>query len=174
VLLVASCKKDDFKETSATDAATSGALASNEADTVGWKTASQWTKADQGAFSIHYFTIQDSTITSDIADNGLVLVYKKSGTSVNALPFEETASSSQGTSAENKNANYWYHQVTAGNLLISCDVYKAATTSETANSFRYFIITPEKLQTLATSGYTIDKLMSLGYADAATIVNETN
>lgn len=172
VLLMASCKKNDYKEASATDATT--ATASSEADSLGWKTSSTWENADQGSFSVHYFTIQDSAITSDVADNGMVLVFKKNGTAVNALPFEEATSVAQTATEKTTNANYWYHQVSTGSLLISCDLYKAAATPDNANSFKYFVLTPEKLQSLETSGYTAEKLMNLSYSAAASLLKSGN
>ena len=169
VLFFASCKKEDTKQ-SAESTATATALSA--ADTTGWASISQWQKADQGTFSIHYFTIQDSSITSDVADNGLVLVFKKNGSNINSLPFEETANAS--TTTQETNPNYWYHQVSEGSLLISYDVYKAAATADVANTFKYFVLTPEKLQTLQSSGYTTEKLMNLGYAEVANLLKQTN
>ena len=172
VLLVASCKKDDFKEES--DTTTSAAV--NSADSLSWQSATQWEKADQGTFSVHYFTIADSSITADVADNGLVLVYKKAGNSINSLPFEETKNSKEaGSNASTPaNANYWYHQVAEGNLLISYDVYNTPANSDDVNKFQYFVITPETLETLQTNGYTPEKLMGLSYAEAANLLKTVN
>lgn len=171
VLLMASCKKNDYREAAPSDATT--ATASTKADSLNWKTSSTWENADQGSFSVHYCTIQDSTITSDVVDNGMVLVFKKNGSAINALPFEETTSAAQ-SSTETTNPNYWYHQVATGTLLISCDLYKAAATPDNANSFNYFVLTPEKLQSLETSGYTAEKLMNLDYKAAAALLKPGN
>lgn len=173
VLLVASCKKDDFKEESNLDAAASS-VAATDANSLTWKSAAQWEKADQGTFSINYFTIADSSITADVADNGLVLVFKKVGNNINSLPFEEGQASSKETDNATASANYWYHQVSEGSLLISYDVYNTPANAETANSFQYFVITPEKLDELHTNGYTTEKLMGLGYAAAANLLKTTN
>lgn len=165
VLLVASCKKDDFKE-AGTDATTTEQLSGT--DTTGWHSSSQWETADQESFSVRYFTIEDANITADVADNGLVLLYKKNGTAINTLPFEEGAAAAEDAEVKT-NANYWYHQVTEGSLLISCDVY-GSQTPDAANSFKYFIITPEKLQSLQEDGHTTEELMNLSYADAASLL----
>jgi hypothetical protein len=173
VLLITACKKEDFQETEA-NATASGTPALNDVDTVGWKSTAQWETADQETFSVHYFTINDAGITTDVADNGLVLLYKKNGNAINALPFEETAASGETSEStdENSNANYWYHQVSEGSLLISCDVYSATPAPDAANSFKYFIITPEKLQSLQNDGHTIEELMNLSYTDAAALLSE--
>lgn len=169
VLTVASCKKDDFKESNATTVATT----TNTDQSTGWNPVTQWEVADQGTFSVRYVTINDSAITADVADNGLVLLYKKSGNTINALPFEEgTAGNTQSvTDASGSTpANYWYHQVAEGSLLISCDQYTKTAAPDAANNFKYFVITPAKLQHLQTNGYTPEKLMDLSYADAATLL----
>lgn len=166
-LFFASCQKDDFKEASAI-----APVEAVDTDTVGWNAASRWEVADQETFSVRYFTIEDANITADVADNGLVLVFKKSGAAINALPFEEsrltTEEEADASVSENSNANYWYHQVTQGSLLISCDEYNAAPTA--SSRFKYFVITPEKLQRLQNDGYTTEKLMSLSYTEAATVL----
>ena len=173
VLLVTSCKKDDLKEDSIQDA-TASSVEATKADTQNWKTVTQWEKADQGTFSVHYFTIADSSITADVADNGLVLVFKKDGNNIHSLPFEETKASSKQSDNTTASANYWYHQVADGSLLVSYDVYNTPATPETASSFKYFVITPDQLNTLQTNGYTTEKLMGLSYADAANLLKSTN
>jgi hypothetical protein len=170
ILIVASCKKDDFKDSS-TD--TTGAILASNADSLSWIAASQWQKSDQETFSVHYFTIADSSITADVADNGLVLVFKKAGNNINTLPFEE-ASTNEGGNVTSTNANYWYHQVSEGSLLISYDVYKAPVNPDNANSFQYFVITPEKLESLQNNGYTAEKLMNLNYKEAAALLKSTD
>jgi hypothetical protein len=170
VLVATSCNKEDFKEEAAADLTTSSARL-NQADTIGWKSSAKWETADQQTFSVRYFTIEDPAITTDVADNGLVLLFKRSGSAINALPFEEgQASENTADDAENNTSNYWYHQVAEGSLLISCDVYSKATTPDNANSFKYFVITPEKLQSLETDGYTTEKLMNLDYTEAAALL----
>jgi hypothetical protein len=162
LLAVSSCQKNDFNEESPNPAATSAVL--NAVDTIGWTSSVQWETADQETFAVHYFTIEDQTITSDVADNGLVLLFKRSGQDITALPFEE------GESTEDAPANYWYHQIMEGSLLVSCDVYSNKATPDAANSFKYFVITPEKLQSLQTDGHTTEKLMSLSYTEAAALL----
>jgi hypothetical protein len=165
-LVVASCQKDDFREDAATDLTTTTATALNASDTIGWKSTTQWDVADQETFSVRYFTIEDPAITADVADNGLVLLFKRNGAAINALPFEEGAATGEEESASD---NYWYHQVTEGSLLISCDVFGNKAVPGAANSFKYFVITPEKLQSLETDGYNAEKLMGLSYTEAATL-----
>jgi hypothetical protein len=171
VLLITSCKKDDFKEEALTDAPAS-VIGLDGADSVGWKTSGAWESADQETFSVRYFSIDDANITDDVVENGLVLLFKKNGTSVNAMPFEEegSAAAEEGVSK----ANYWYHQVTEGSLLISCDVYEKTKAPGTENSFKYFVVTPEKLQTLEADGHTSEELMGLSYQKAVALLGEAS
>lgn len=174
VLTVFSCKKSDFNE-EAGAAPAANVLSNVGADTVGWKSAALWETADQETFSVHYFTIEDAAITNEVADNGLVLLFKRTGHTINALPFEEGAAT-EGTDPDAANglSKYWYHQVAAGNLLISCDAYNNATTTpDASSSFKHFVITPEKLQRFEADGYTTEKLMNLSYAEAAALLADT-
>jgi hypothetical protein len=166
ILLAASCKKDDFQESNETATETTATQTSD----AGWQTAANWETVNQETFSVQYFTIADENITDEVADNGLVLVFKKNAGAINALPFEEA---NAGTAkAEESTANYWYHQVTKGSLLVSCDVNNTSATPNTANSFKHIIITPEKLEALQSDGYTTEKLMNLSYADAKALLED--
>ena len=172
VLLITACKKDDFKEESLTDVPAS-TIGLNEADTVGWKTSGAWETADQETFSVRYFSIEDANITEDVAENGLVLLFKKNSKAVTALPFEEEGAGAveEGISK----ANYWYHQVTEGSLLVSCDVYESGKAPGAAeNSFKYFIVTPEKLQILEADGHTTEELMGLSYTQAVALLGNAS
>jgi hypothetical protein len=144
VLLITSCKKDDFKEEALTDAPAS-VIGLDGADSVGWKTSGAWESADQETFSVRYFSIDDANITDDVVENGLVLLFKKNGTSV-----------------------------TEGSLLISCDVYEKTKAPGTENSFKYFVVTPEKLQTLEADGHTSEELMGLSYQKAVALLGEAS
>src|SRR2546423_11644502 len=121
ILAVASCKKNDFQEEAQpvqTESATSEVKTNSSVDNIGWQSSAKWEASKQENFSVYYFTIDDAKITSDVAENGLVLVYKKYGSAVASLPSEEKG---------NNSSNYWYHQVTEGNLLILCDAYGTAS-----------------------------------------------
>lgn len=158
ILTVVSCQKTDFNNEADVTAAAANT------DTIGWKQASQWKTSDQETFAVHYVAIEDAQITSDVADNGLVLLFKKNGAAINGLPLEENA-------AENNPSKYWYHQVSAGSLLISCDAYDNSGTPDVANTFKYFVVTPEKLRSLEENGYPTEKLMGLRYEEAAALLD---
>jgi hypothetical protein len=167
ILAVASCKKNDLQEESQpvqTESAAS-AVITDSVDNIGWQSSANWEASKQENFSVYYFTIDDAKITSDVAENGLVLVYKKNGSAVASLPSEEKG---------NNSSNYWYHQVTEGNLLILCDAYGAASQPGTNNSFKYFILTPDQLKNLESKGHSSADLMNLTYAEAKGLLNQNN
>lgn len=162
-LLMSSCQKEDYTDTENTAVGKSELL--NNADTVGWQKAGDWKTAEQDGFSVRYIDVEDESITSDVADNGLVLLYKKSGSSIHALPFDEATKNDEGGSS------YWYHQVSEGNILIAQDVTEETAKVSPESSFRYFIITPEKLRSLEADGYNAEALINLDYAAAKALLD---
>jgi len=153
------CRKNDFYSEMEQPAVTEVAAA--KATAQDWQTTAKWNVANQEDFSVFYTSLKDENLTADVIDNGLVLVFKKNGNAVSALPVEEGAKSA---------SKYWYHQVTEGNILISVDTYGSKAAPDAASSFKYFIITPKKLSDLQAKGQTIDKLMNLTLEQAASIL----
>jgi hypothetical protein len=163
LVLATSCKKNDFLDENVpteTAAATAPDL-SLDTDSSAWYSSSKWDIAAQDDFSVHYINVSDDKITADVVDNGLVLVFKQNSAGIAALPLEE------GGKAESQ---YWYHQVTEGNLLISADTYGAAKAPDASSTFKYFILTSQTLKTLEGNGYTLDRLMGLSYQEASELL----
>jgi hypothetical protein len=165
IVLASSCRKNDFleeqqpiiPEASSSFAADSTNRAGT-ADSSGWKSSSDWKVAVQESFSVYYLNISDASITADVVNEGLVLVFKQGGKTSSSLPVEEKSTTG---------SQYWYHQVTEGNLLISADTYGAAKAPDASNAIKYFIATPQKRAELEQKGYSLDRLMSLSYAEVA-------
>jgi hypothetical protein len=132
-------------------------------DADGWISSKAWEVENQEDFSIFYINMPDPAITSEVVDNGLVLLFKKGNSSYVALPVEEDSKA---------DSKYWYHQVTEGNIMISADSYGAATSPDAASGFKYFVLTPQKLKELERKGQTVDQLMSLTYEQAATLIEQ--
>jgi hypothetical protein len=164
IVLASSCRKTDFLEeqqTILTEASTSFATDSTTdagTDSSGWKSSSDWKVAAQESFSVYYLNIVDANITADVVNEGLVLVFKQGDKKSSSLPVEEKSTTG---------SQYWYHQVTEGNLLISADTYGAAKAPDASSSIKYFIATPQKRAELEQKGYSLDRLMGLSYAEAA-------
>src|SRR5205809_1139513 len=91
----------------------------------------------------------------------LVLVYKKSGSTVTALPYEEQAATG---------SYFWYYQVASGSLSITADAYDGAKTPSADQSFKYFVVSADKLAELEAQGHSKAELMKLTYENAAAIL----
>jgi hypothetical protein len=171
LLCATSCKKTDFQdelpqEAQITSAALADSTSSSSASIdiskeTGWYSATTWEVEKQEDFSIFYINVPDAAITSEVVDNGLVLLFKNDRSSLSSLPVEENSKSE---------SRYWYHQVTEGNIMISVDSYGAALSPDASSNFKYFILTPEKLQELEAQGQTVESLMNLSYQEASALL----
>jgi hypothetical protein len=150
------CRKADTQHE-----ASPAALAASTEKSIKWNSVSDWNSSKQDKFTIHYGKIQDSTISASVASKGLVLVFKKNGTAVNALPFDETGT---------KNA-FWYYQVSEGTILINSDVYGSDQSLDKSSSFQHFIISENQLKDLEAQGHSKLELMGLSYEKASSLLN---
>ena len=152
-VLVTSCRKTDMPHQEAAPAVETVAAKKD------WTSAIAWNAAKQEKFTTYNGTIVDQAITSAVADKGLVLVFKKNGTDIQSLPFEEKGA----------NDAYWYYQVSKGQIAISCDNY-GAEQKVSDNAFQYFVITAEQLQALDAKGHSQIELLQLSYEEAAALL----
>jgi hypothetical protein len=148
VLLVASCKKEDVQQKSSKTT-----LISEKGS---WTSLSNWSKVKVDDSTSTYFSeISDTAITSTVASSGLVLVFEKSGTTIQSLPFQDKSS-----------VTYWYYQISNGVLRIDANNNGASQPNFSAKAFSYFIFTPEKISALRERGKTELDLMQLSYDQA--------
>lgn len=160
-LMVTACKKNDLQSSQAQANATAAAAAST-VKTSQFKAVGNWNNFKQDKFTSFYSKIEDSTITSSVVSKGMILVYKKSGNTINALPFDE----------KGNNDIFWYYQAAQGSLLITSDVYGSNQSLPAAQSFAYFVITPEQLNTLVANGQSKAGLLNLSYEKALALLNK--
>jgi hypothetical protein len=148
MLMVASCKKEDVQVKN-TAASTTASPASQ------WKSLTNWSTSTSDNQTNYSSKLSDSTITGGVATGGLVLVFKKSGSTIQSLPFEETESKT-----------YWYYQVSKGTVQVN------SNNNQNLNeqSFSYFVVTPEKLSSLEASGKTRLDLLQLSYEQAVALL----
>jgi hypothetical protein len=148
MLMVASCKKEDVQVKN-TPASTTASPASQ------WKSLANWSTSTSDNQTNYSSKLSDSTITGGVATGGLVLVFKKSGSTIQSLPFQETESKT-----------YWYYQVSKGTVQVN------SNNNQNLNeqSFSYFVITPEKLSSLEASGKTRLDLLQLSYEQAVALL----
>lgn len=157
-LLVTACKKNDLEQTTANQAKT--AIAPASAST--WKSLGNWSSQSQDKYTVYSKQLQDSSITGTVASKGLVLVYKKNGSSIQSLPFEEKGA--------NGASYFWYYQVASGVLSVNADAYGGAQAPSADNSFTYFVVSKEKLTDLESKGHAKSELMTLSYENAASLL----
>jgi hypothetical protein len=154
MIFASSCKKTDVSQ----DLASSNQTASAAAAAQTWTSLSSWTSAKQEKYTSNSATIQNANITDAVVKNGLVLVFKKSGSEIKSLPFQDKAANAS-----------WYYQIANGSITINSDNYGAAQNLN-SQSFAYFIVTAEKLADLQAKGKSEIDLLALSYQDAAAIL----
>lgn len=161
LLAVSSCKKDlnetqapEFQETEAVSISSDNS--SNLVES-GWETGSDWTAVEQPNYSVYYTNFKSDAITADVADNGLIRVFKadEQGKSI-ALPFEETKGSQR---------LYWYYQVTEGNIMVAVDVYGDKSNPTTSAMFKNLVFSQEAISDFESKGNSKADLMRKSYED---------
>ena len=139
----ASCKKEDVKNASAQSSKTIDAISN-------WRTIESWVSSGNG----YEGSISDSTISSDIASNGLVLVYAKSNTTNELLPVQIGKTN-------------FYYQVENGSVQI---IANDAAPDKTLQ-FSYVILTKDQLDTLEQKGISSLQLMKMNYQQIRELKN---
>jgi hypothetical protein len=151
VLLIASCRKEDIQAKNTTN------NLSAVSNTAQWKSLSNWSSSKNEEITTYFSKVSDSSITSNVVNAGFVLVFKKNGSDIQSLPFQEKSSKT-----------YWYYQVSGGSLRINSD--NNAGQNLNAQSFAYFVISPEKLSALEASGKAKLDLLQLSFEQAEALL----
>ena len=151
MLLMASCKKEDVRQPISKDS-TSGASSKTQ-----WSSLSAWGNSTTENATTYFSKLTDSSITSEVVNNGLVLVYKKSGSDIQLLPFQEKDSKI-----------YWYYQVAKGSIRINSDNNDGQNLA--ASTFTYFVVTPQQLSNLEAKGKTKFDLLQLSLDEATSLL----
>jgi len=159
-LFVTACKKNDLQQSAPTAPATA-ATAAPVSTSANWRSISNWSAQGQDKYTTFTSAIGDSSISGSVASKGLVLVYKKSGSTVTALPYEEQAATG---------SYFWYYQVASGSLSVVADAYDGAKTPAADQSFKYFVVSADKLAELEAQGHSKAELMKLTYENAAALL----
>jgi hypothetical protein len=151
VVLIASCKKEDVQ------AKNPDKNLSAVSNTIQWRSLSDWSGLKAEDVTTYFSKISDSAITSSVVNSGFVLVFKKNGSDIKSLPFQE----------QNSNT-YWYYQVSNGALRINSE--NNVGQNLITQSFSYFVIPPDKLSALEASGKTKMDLLQLSFEEAKTLL----
>ena len=79
LLLLGACKKNDFNDLATPPVTTSPEAAPVVAKASEWKTVAAWKVDKEEELSVYHTSIADPAITADVANEGMVLVYKSNG-----------------------------------------------------------------------------------------------
>lgn len=153
LLITTSCKKEDVQQlnTSKTTSASSGNKGS-------WNSLSTWSTVKADSSTTTYFSnLSDTAISADVVQSGLVLVFRKTASAIESLPFQDK---STGT--------YWYYQVSK-NLLRIDGNNKVSGQNADGQAFSYFVFTPQQISNLEAKGKTRLDLMQLSYDQAVAL-----
>src|SRR4051812_29065557 len=154
-LSLTACKKTDVQAGSANTAASVESVKASP-----WRTVDGWSVEAAEGYSVYNKTIQDATISEDVASSGLVLVFKRGTNEATALPVEEKATGK---------SYFWYYQVSECTLAINADAY-GSTKSPGAENICYYVLNSAKLAELEKKGYSKAELMRLSYENAAALL----
>jgi hypothetical protein len=151
MLLIASCKKEDVRQTTTDNVSSGSALKAQ------WNSLSNWQNSKNENVTTYFSRLTDSSITKDVVNAGIVLVYKKTGNDIQSLPLQEK-----------DNKTYWYYQVANGSIRINSDNNDGQNLG--TQTFSYFVVTPEQLSKLEASGKTKLDLLQLSYDQASSLI----
>jgi len=153
--LATSCRKTDAAYEANTEAINQ-VIAPVKAE---WTAVPSWSTNKQEKFTIFNGTIADQNITDAVAGKGLVLAFKKNGSSIQSLPVQEKGASDA----------YWYYQVSKGEISFACDNYSGEPNLQN-NSFSYFILSESQLADLEKKGYSQIQLLQLSYEETKAVL----
>jgi hypothetical protein len=155
LLAAIGCRKNDLNDKPSPDLSEVSTAGNSVLKKSDWVSQSNWTKVEQPSYTVFYTNIKTDDVTSDVADNGLIRVFK-SGNENNpiSLPFEETAGSQK---------LYWYYQVTKGNIMIAVDVYGNGSNPTQSQLFKNVVLDKKAIESFESKGTSKVELMNLSY-----------
>ena len=159
VLMIAvGCKKNDSQpqqsETASTTEATSQIASTTESE---WNLLMDWNSLKHADSTVYSSNIKIESLNADAVQNGLVRIFKianPGGVTSTALPFEEK------NGAVNQ---FWYYEVTEGNIMILIDVSGGNTNPAEKSLFKYVILSGNAVKEIEKKGSSKADLMSVSY-----------
>lgn len=155
ILLLASCKKEDFNKASIPQDQNPELNKTSNAKTnpqmSAWIQPSQWKEQSKNETLQLTASITEASLSSEVVRKGLVLVFAKTSSSLyHTLPFHL-----QGAD--------WIYQVNENEITV---LASGKSSIDKNISFAYIIFSDEQLNQLEKKGYDKAKLMQLNYQEA--------
>jgi hypothetical protein len=159
VLIIAvGCKKNDAQlsqsEIVSNSVTTPQVSATTES---GWNPSTDWISSKHADSTVYSTNIQTAAVTADAIQNGLVRIFKMNNNSEapsTKLPFEEKAGAI---------SQFWYYQVSEGNIMILIDVSGSNTNPAEKSLFKYVVLSGNAVKEIGKKGTSRGDLMSLSY-----------
>ena len=148
------CRKNDLP---ANEASEPPIIAAEQKAPDAWKSVSGWNSSASGNTTSFSSRIEDARLSSEVVNNGLVLVYMKKDGKAVSLPFTDAGSKLN-----------WHYQVSDNVLQINGDASGSAEVA--SEQISYFVIAPEKIKELEAEGTPKIDLMSFTYEKAAAVL----
>jgi hypothetical protein len=155
LLVFASCKKNDITPAQLeTETPAPAAAPANTARLSSWQSVS-WSadKSNGSAAGV----IKDAAITTDVANEGLVLVFAKKGNIEQSLPYMQSGDV------------FWNYQVEEGTIIITADGANSKAAIDADQQFQYVVISKEQLDALDAKGQSRNSLINLSYQTAVSL-----
>ena len=123
----------------------------------GWSSYANWNSSKHGDSSVYSTNIKTDAVTADAIQNGLVRIFKmennSEATSTN-LPFEgKTGAVSQ----------FWYYQVSEGNIMLLIDVSGGSTNPAEKSLFKYVVLSGNAIKEIEKKGTSRGDLVNVSY-----------
>ncbi len=143
----ASCKKTDVPS-APSESETPALTTTTGVKLSAWQQPATW-NANSSNGSVEA-SFSDNSISTEVVNEGMVLVYAQKGAERSAMPFQANNAS-------------WFYQVSEGNIAIYGN---SAAGTEKEMSFSYVVLSPDQLATLESSGTSKSDLLNLSFEQA--------
>lgn len=159
LLILVACSKSALQ--SSAEAESGGTSTLTGSGAARWSTVTNSNTAEGNETVAFAGEIKDETITEDVIENGLVLVFAKTAAQVQSLPFQD----------ESAALRYWYYHVSQGSVFIQANsVSKDAAI--TTQDFGVVVLSKTQLEALESAGTSRDLLLGMSFDQVNALLNK--
>lgn len=159
LLILVACSKSALQSSAEAESGGTSTVAGSGA--ARWSTVANSNTAEGNETVAFAGEIKDETITEDVIENGLVLVFAKTATQVQSLPFQE----------ESAELKYWYYHVSQGSVFIQANS-ASRTAAITAQDFGVVVLSKTQLEALESDGTSRDLLLGMSFDQVNALLNK--